>query len=106
MLLFISPLLQIIFSVFRIKGRIATPISVIAVFSFLLGLLLSFVSMKIEEVEVISGRGGGSCLDCGLVSLAMLFIGFLIALVLSPIIGLLTYAIFKKIRKDDNNHSI
>lgn len=82
------------------------PIGVIAIFSFLLDILLSFVSMKTEETGIISGRGGGSCLDCGLVSIAILFIGFLIASVTSPVIGLLTYAIFKIVRKDDNKPSI
>ena len=90
LLLFAAPILQVIFLALKAAGKIKIPSGLIAVFTFLLGILLSITAAKLSMPHI-------KCLDCGLVSFAFLFIGLVITAVATPVIELIYFVISRLI---------
>jgi hypothetical protein len=78
----------------RVLGLTKFPLVFIMLLSFLLGTILSIISMKITENDFLSSLKPEKCLDCGLVWISDLIIGFLITGMSALIIGIISYIIF------------
>ena len=88
LLILTAPVLQIILSVLRIKGRINTSIGLIAVGSFVLGIGLSAASMF---VAIYSLPPGVKCITG---EVAILPCGIFINLISALITGIICYVIY------------
>lgn len=83
--LFVPPILQIIFSILHITNRIKTPLGVIAALTLFLGIIFSVLVSNFEEQQVVSSRKDGHCLDCGLVGVVFLFFGVFLTIIITPV---------------------
>lgn len=64
-------------------------LSVIAFLAFIAGIISSIAAMQIVTLDIQSTQQ----IHCGIMSVAFLFMGFFIAFVASPVIGLISYFI-------------
>ena len=94
-LLFVPPILQIIFSILHISNKIKTPLGVIAFLTLFFGFMFSVSIMTIEQQQLLASFKNRKCLDCGLVGFSILFVGTFINIITSPTI----LAIFILIKK-------
>jgi len=78
-LLFIAPIVQIIFSVLRIYGYTTTPINAIAAISLLSGLILSYILMSLAIYLLLAGVKGGTA------EVSIVFLGIFITCISIPI---------------------
>ena len=85
-LLFVPPILQIIFSILHISNKIKTPLGVIAFLTLVFGIIFSVLASHLGEKQVISNRKDGHCLDCGLVGVVFLFLGVFLTIITTPVI--------------------
>jgi hypothetical protein len=90
LLLFAGPVFQIIFLTLKIKGRIKIAPGVIAVLTFILGIMLSIVSMYLVDLDIHPDPSG---FRCGVIPGALLFAGVFIVTVTTPIIELIFFVI-------------
>lgn len=85
-----APVIQIVLSTLRVKGRISLPIVAIASLTPFLGVILSF-SLTVVIPPYITSSG----LRCGtgpvVVAMASIFIQF----IASPIIGIISYIAYR-----------
>jgi len=81
-LLFIAPIVQIIFSVLRIYGYTTTPINAIAAISLLSGLILSYILMSLAIYLLLAGVTG---VKGGTAEVSIVFLGIFITCISIPI---------------------
>jgi len=99
-LLFVAPVFQIILSVLRIFDRLTIPLGVIAFLAFLLGIVLSIVSMNSNEFKIPPDASSTGCVDCGMVAASVLIIGFFVTLISTPVIAFIGFVIYRLKHKD------
>jgi uncharacterized BrkB/YihY/UPF0761 family membrane protein len=78
--------------VLKISGRINMHLSVIAFLAFIIGIALSIVAMNFVTSDIQSTQ----TVRCGIIPFAFLITGFFISLIATPVIGLISYLIYRK----------
>jgi hypothetical protein len=100
----ICPILQVTLSALRISGRIVLPLSIIAACAFILGIILTIIVMNSSEFA-ISPKPHQKCIDCGMVSVFILVIGFIFTLISAITICLISYLIYYLKNRPKTTHS-
>ena len=86
LLILIAPVLQIIFSVLRVKGKITLPVGVIAVVAIIAGCSLSILAGNILMDGLIDRSPKGS-VNCGMPFAACFILGTFVDTIAAIIIG-------------------
>ena len=90
-LLFTAPVLQIILSIFKLAGKIKSPLSIIFFIALFTGVACSFLSMKIV-IDQMTALAPDKYI-CGMPAMALLLGGLFITFVTAPIITIIGYFI-------------
>lgn len=93
----IAPVVQITLSTLRVKGRVGLPIIAGMILSFMLGVVLTIISLKFVPLPPPSPSG----FRCGMLDLAVLFIGVFIHGISALIIGIISYIAYCIKTKND-----
>lgn len=98
LLIFLAPVLQIMFSVLRITGQIKVPIGVIAFLAIIAGGILSFNAASLEMADIVAHTPKGHFV-CGTPLVAFFLCGTLMNATAAIVIGGICAIIYSQINK-------